>query len=212
MGRLPSSPTKRTRSTPQSINLNAAAAAFEPSLRGTSTSTVINSETPSNASPAKRTRSTLLRTRTPSTTRANTASVPFDTSEIRNDRLGTLVRELVDRYNQAFSWEDFVKQFRGPSYLSEDLEDLDHPAASLLLRWKDEGVPVHTAAEPWTLEQKDACVERGCHRSATEHAAFLREEMADNIDNKFWMVLPYELVRQLKELMLTPAAVKEERE
>ena len=36
--------------------------------------------------------------------------------------------------------------------------------------------------------------------------------MDDFIESKFWMVLPCELVRALEELMLWPAAVKEERE
>ena len=36
--------------------------------------------------------------------------------------------------------------------------------------------------------------------------------MATFMEDKFWMVLPYELVRELVELMLWPAAVKEERE
>ena len=36
--------------------------------------------------------------------------------------------------------------------------------------------------------------------------------MADNIENKFWMVLPYEQVQDLPQLMLSPAAMKEERE
>ena len=78
--------------------------------------------------------------------------MPFDTSEIRNDCLGTLVRDLVKQYQRASSWEDFVKQFRGPSYLSENLDSLDHPAAVLLKLWKDLGVPVHSLSEPWTLK------------------------------------------------------------
>ena len=36
--------------------------------------------------------------------------------------------------------------------------------------------------------------------------------MAEFIENKFWAVLPYDLVRDLQELMLSPAAVKEERD
>ena len=165
-----------------------------------------------NSTPTKRSRSVLPRLEASPTSKANTTSVPFDTSKLRNDRLGTLVRDLVQQYKQASSWEDFVKQFRGPSYLSEELDTLDHPAAALLKLWKDQGVPVHSSSKPWTLEQKDACVERGCHPSATQHAPFLREEMADNIENKFWLVLPYEVVRALIELMLSPAAIKEERD
>ena len=48
---------------------------------------------------------------------------------MRNDRLGTLVRELCTAFDKAGSWESFVKDFRGPSYLSDELDDIDHPAA-----------------------------------------------------------------------------------
>ena len=101
--------------------------------------------------------------------------------------------------------------FRGPSYLADSIDDVDHPAKDLLRLWRDFGVPANTDSEPWSLEQKDACINRGCHQSATEHSDFLREEMAEFIENRFWVVLPYDLVRHLVE-MLWPAAVKEERD
>ena len=93
------------------------------------------------------------------------------------------------------SWEEFVGSFRGPSYLSPLVDELDHPAASPLSKWRDEGVPVQTTIESWTAEQKDEGIARGCHHSANEHADFPQEEMADNIENKFWMVLPHEQVQ-----------------
>ena len=73
-------------------------------------------------------------------------------------------------------------------------------------------MPARTSSEPWPVETRDLYVERGCHRSATEHASFLREEMAEFITSKFWMVLPYQVVRDLPELQLSPAAVKDERD
>ena len=87
------------------------------------------------------------------------------------------------------SWETFVNEFRGPSYLSPELDNVDHPAATLLRMWRDEGVPAETSIPEWTLEQKDSCVECGCHQSANEHSGFLREELADFIEDKFWLVL-----------------------
>ena len=122
------------------------------------------------------------------------------------------MRKLCSAFESSASWETFVEAFRGPSYLSDDLDEIDHPASELLRRWRDEGVPARSSSEPWTPEQKDECIQRGCHHSANEHADFIREEMADFIDDKFWMVLPYELVRHLAELMLSPVAIKEERE
>jgi hypothetical protein len=118
----------------------------------------------------------------------------------------------VHDFDAAQSWEAFVSDFRGRSYLAPDLERLPHPAAKLLSEWRDHGVPALTSSPPWSTETKQACVERGCHRSAVEHATFLREEMAEFIDNRFWVVLPYRAVAHLPNLQLSPAAVKEERE
>jgi hypothetical protein len=52
---------------------------------------------------------------------------------------------------------------------------------------------------------------RGCHTSATEHKVFIREEMCDNIEKGFWVVLPYDQVKHLPNLHLSPLGVKEER-
>jgi hypothetical protein len=110
------------------------------------------------------------------------------------------------------TWEEFVEEFRGRSYLATELDHVEHPAAELLRQWRDEGVPAMTSSPPWTNEQKDQCIHRGCHQSAKDHADFLREEMAEFIENKFWVVLPYEIVRDLEDIMFAPAAVKDERD
>jgi hypothetical protein len=36
--------------------------------------------------------------------------------------------------------------------------------------------------------------------------------MAEFVESKFWVVLPYEIIRHLQELMMSPAAVKDKRE
>ena len=87
--------------------------------------------------------------------KTNRSSTPCDTTRIRNDRLGALVLDLASKFRQASSWEEFVKGFRGPSYLSNELDHLDHPTVSVLRQWRDEGVPVHTSSQPWTDDQKD---------------------------------------------------------
>ena len=140
------------------------------------------------------------------------SSVVADTQAIRNDRLGTLVKGLCSAYAEAPSWEEFVTKFRGRSYLSPNLQEVDHPAIPLLREWRDHGVPVQTTSSEWTLEQKNECIRRGCHKSATEHSAFLREEFSEFIESKFWIVLPYDLVKDEPALQLSAAAVKEERD
>jgi hypothetical protein len=83
-----------------------------------------------------------------------------------------------------------VSTFCGRSYLAEELDHLDHPAGPLLLQqWQDEGVPILSSSGPWTTDKKDSYIERGCHQSATKHAPFLQEELAEFIDNHFWSYL-----------------------
>lgn len=105
-----------------------------------------------------------------------------------------------------------MDEFRGPSYLSANLDEIDHPAADLLREWRDHGVPAEMNTPDWTDAQRDEAAQRGCHHSATEHAEFLRDEMAEFIESRFFAVLPYSKVRQLQELRLSPAAVKDERD
>ena len=69
---------------------------------------------------------------------------------------------------------------------------------------------MHTSTPPWTLDQKDAAVRQGCHRSPNDHADFIREQLADFIDNQFFAVLPHHLVRHLVNLKPSPSSIKEE--
>ena len=159
------------------------------------------------SSPTKRGRATASIAATSKTTKTL-----VNTKQLRSDRLGTLVAQLSQSLDSSASWENFVTSFRGRSYLSSGLDHVDHPASPLLRDWRDNGVPVLSTSEPWTPEQLDSCVSRGCHKSATEHSEFLRDEMADFIDSRFWVVLPYTKVRHLPCLQLSPAAIKVERE
>ena len=203
---LPRSRAPTSRSRP-ATSVNRGTAVSSPLLPSTNTTRVTNTTaphqphvtltesakrkqvpTPTPGSPSKRASRRLL------TSRSTSSSQPVNTLQIRNDRLGTLVRELCTAYAEAPSWETFVRDFRGRSYLSPDLDEANHPAIPLLRRWRDSGVPAQTDSAPWSDDQKDECIRRGCHHSANQHAAFLREEMAEFIENKFWVVFPYHLV------------------
>jgi len=140
----------------------------------------------------------------------NTTNI--STHVLRSDRLGTLVRRLSSDLSSSLSWEDFVRDLCGRSYLSAGLEGIDHPAIPLLQHWRDYGVPVLSSEDPWSVKTKDQCILQGCHQSATLHSDFLREEMTEFIESGFWAVLPYRQVQDPPALMLSPAAVKEERE
>ena len=192
----------------------------EPTFRPTTPKSTTSSDKPP-ASKASATKVPALaparkRTRTP-TSSAKSSGLKHtkpvvSTQQLYNDRLGRLVGQLSQDFQNAESWDAFVNQFRGRSYLSPNLDQVDHPAVDLLRTWRDEGVPAMTSSPPWSLDQLDTCIQRGCHRSATEHADFLREEMSEFIENKFWVVLPYELARELPSLQLSPSAVKDERD
>ena len=88
-------------------------------------------------------------------------SPPVNTTQLRNDRLGTLVRDLTCAFLKAGSWEEFVNDFRGPFYLSSDLEEITHAASELLRYWRDEGVLAETTQPFWTDDQKDHSIRRG---------------------------------------------------
>jgi predicted CXXCH cytochrome family protein len=129
---------------------------------------------------------------------------------MHDDHLGALVTELASQFEAASSWENFVATFRGNSYLADGLDHINHPAAKLLREWCDHRVPIHSSTLPWTLEQKDASICQGCHQSANDHTDFIREKMADFIDIRFCVVLPYHLVRHLENLWCSPSAIKDE--
>ena len=64
--------------------------------------------------------------------RVTASSQPVDTSQLRRDRLGTLVSQLISKFPSSSSWEAFVNDFRGRSYLATKLDNIEHPAAELL--------------------------------------------------------------------------------
>ena len=79
--------------------------------------------------------------------------------------------------------------------------------ADLLTQISHSGAPVLQSQAQWTLEQLDAAVERGPHQSTHAHTAFLRQELSDMVDAGQWLVLPYQCVRHLLGLCLSPMGV-----
>ena len=55
-------------------------------------------------------------------------------------------------------------------------------------------------------------MKRGPHRSATEHAPFLREKFASMVEKGQWVVLPYYVAKRLPGLRLSPPGVKVKRD
>ncbi len=63
-----------------------------------------------------------------------------------------------------------------------------------------------------TQHELEAKIQRGAHQSAHKHKAFIRQEMAEFINSGYWVVLPFDQVKHLPNLHLSPLGVKEERE
>jgi hypothetical protein len=63
------------------------------------------------------------------------------------------------------------------------------------------GANVTLSTPPATIEELEDKMKRGPHNSAVEYADFLREELLDFVQKGFWMVLPYRLLKQHKELI-----------
>ena len=55
-------------------------------------------------------------------------------------------------------------------------------------------------------------MDRGCHPSAQAYIGFLEEDMSDMIRKGYWLVLPYELVKHLPDLRISPIGVVPQRE
>ena len=85
----------------------------------------------------------------------------------------------------ATSWESFVDQVRGPSYLAADIHAIPHQACTYLQHLRDHGTGVTMDDPPWTADRIQSCVERGPHPSANLHREFLRDEYADFIEAGF---------------------------
>ena len=66
--------------------------------------------------------------------------------------------------------------------------------------------------EKWTEGERQAALKRGPHQSATEHAPFLREELASMAEKGNWVVLPYLAAKRLPGLRVVPPGLKLERD
>ena len=128
-----------------------------------------------------------------------------------HDCLGTSVADLSRCLSCASSWESFVHDVQGPSYLASTIQDIPHSAATYLQQLHNKGAKVTMDDPPWDAGCIAACAKRGPHPSATFHHEFLCEEYADFIDARFWVVLPLDQIKALsKDLQLSPMADKVE--
>ena len=108
---------------------------------------------------------------------------------------------------KTVGFENMVRHLRTPPDFPTDIKNLPHPAGPLLDYLRCHGAPVKTTTAPWSQAQKDEAILRGPHQSALLHTEFLEEEMADMAAKGQWLVLPYELLRHLPQLRISPIGV-----
>lgn len=127
------------------------------------------------------------------------------------EELGKWVHRATAALVQV-GWNRTCDVMRGRSDLHPDIGSLPHKAAPLLDRIRRNGAPAVMQSAPWTAELLDERMERGCHQSAHGSEEFVMEEFLDFCQKGFWMVLPYECVRDLPGLRLSPLGVVPQRE
>jgi hypothetical protein len=130
---------------------------------------------------------------------------------LRLDRLGKLATSAAALLDEGLSFYDLCVRHRGPTCLS-DPTNLPHHASVILQRLRRTGAPALQSTRPWTLDQLDAAVARGPHQSTHVHSHFLRDEFVEMVEAGQWIVLPYQSVRHLPHLRLSPTGVVPQRD
>ena len=147
----------------------------------------------------------------PTNFRTDLAYVP--TPKFVPDRLSKFILSASHSFQASPTWHHFVDGQRGaPDMLPDHLRTLHHPAAPLLTQMARHGVPILLHSPPWSRSRLDAAIARGSHPSTIEHSAFLREEMADMVAQKHWIVIPYDQAILLPHLCLSPMGVIPQRD
>jgi hypothetical protein len=63
-----------------------------------------------------------------------------------------------------------------------------------------------STSPPWTSRQCLQALRRGAHPSATHHfRTFLHEDLLDMVAKGYWAILPYNALRHLTHLKLSPS-------
>lgn len=143
----------------------------------------------------------------PSPKRAPTALPRCDS--VRSE-LGKLIMDdvaLIDK----IGWENFVTKRRNGGDLSS-LQNVNHPAKSLLKHLKHRGAPVKFTTKPWTRQQIHDAISRGPHQSCNEYIDFLDEEFVDMIKKGQWVILPASVAMELPGLRISPPGVVPQRD
>ena len=138
------------------------------------------------------------------------ARIPQPQQALLPNDIGKYVLRNAEEVTRL-GWTEFVHQRQGHGYFAS-LSEVKHPESRLLRQYKHHGAPVVLMTRKWSERERQAALKRGPHRSATEHAPFLREEFASMAEKGQWAVLPYSVYKRLPGLRLSPPGVKVEQD
>lgn len=130
-----------------------------------------------------------------------------------DEQIDSSLGECIDRDAALLKregWKALIRNRRKRGDFG-DVGKLDHPASRLLLHYKKHGAPVKCHGRDWDKSLIDKALRRGPHRSCFEYIDFLEEEFVDMINKSQWIVLPFEDVKDLPGLRLSPPGVVPQR-
>jgi len=130
--------------------------------------------------------------------------------EVRDDDLGKHVRAHTAMFQQL-GWRATVQKIRPRGDLQRNQHHW-HPASPLLRHFAKCGAPAVLSSAPWPPELLDERILRGSHQSCNDNKQFIREELTNFVNNGYWFLLPYRLVKHMRQLRISPLGVVPQRE
>lgn len=124
--------------------------------------------------------------------------------------IGKFIARDVKLLNDL-GWERLI-HLRRPVGDFTSLHNVHHPARRLLSHYKHHGAPVKFSTPPWTCHHILRALHRGPHKSCHDYVSFLHEEFIDMINKGQWIVLPYEAVKHLPGLRVSPPGIVPQRD
>ena len=119
--------------------------------------------------------------------------------------LGKIVDNLAGLFWECnCDWISFIHCVHTRPCLHENVKSLPHSAAAYLHDLRADGAPVQCTTPMWASECKDRSMQWGPHPSTRPYLHFLESDMADMITKGYWVVLPYDLVKDISNLRISP--------
>jgi hypothetical protein len=131
----------------------------------------------------------------------------FHTPALLQDSLGKLVSRAITALRQHESLEQYLRSLQPHNDIHPLVQQIPHPAASLLHGLHTSGASAHLSDSPWSTQHKIDSITRGPHHSATEYSDFLRVEFTDMVHKGYWTVLPASVISHHQDLRLSPLGV-----